>query len=332
MPLLNVQDLVVRFRLPHASFDAVDHVSFAIEAGQTLALVGESGCGKTLTALALLRLLPAQAQSTATAIQLGGRDLTTLTAREMRGVRGKGIGMVFQEALTALNPVYTIGEQVSESLRLHEGMTRRAAAARVEELFREVGLPDPGRLARSFPHQLSGGQRQRAMIALALACRPALLIADEPTTALDVSLQAQIIDLLLRLQEERNIAILLITHDLGIVAEMAHQVAVMYAGQIVEQAPCRTLFAQPLHPYTRALLASLPQLAATGAADANAGPSARRLAAIAGTVPDPSRLPSGCRFAPRCAQALEACGKLQELQEIQAGQGVRCARAKEWLA
>jgi len=323
--LLTVQDLVVQFRLPRATFRAVDHVSFAIDAGRTLALVGESGCGKTLTALALLRLLPAAARAEARAICLAGRELTELGSREIRGVRGKDIGMIFQEPLSAFNPVYSVGEQVGEGLRLHENLTRRAAAARVVELLREVGLPNPGRLARSFPHQLSGGQRQRAMIAMALACRPALLIADEPTTALDVSLQAQIIDLLLDLQARRGVAILLITHDLGIVAEMAHQVAVMYAGQIVEQADCRTLFARPLHPYTRALLASLPRLGDS------ANGAAARLAAIAGTVPDPSRLPPGCRFAPRCPQAQEACGTPQTLLELRPGQAARCRRAEEWL-
>jgi len=323
--LLTVDNLSVRFHLPRGAFAAVDGVSFHIEAGQTLALVGESGCGKTLTALSLLRLLPPQAQAEARSIRLGSRELTDLGEKEMRAIRGKDIGMVFQEPLTALNPVWTVGEQAAEGLRLHEKMSRRAAAARVVELLRDVGLPDAGQLARSYPHQLSGGQRQRAMIAQAIACRPALLIADEPTTALDVSLQAQIIDLLLRLQAELKLAILLITHDLGIVAEMAHRVAVMYAGQVVEQADCRTLFAQPLHPYTRALLASLPQL----------GPAANgtgKLAAIAGTVPDPAQLPPGCRFAPRCAQAIEACNRPQELLELKPGHQVRCGRAGEGLA
>jgi oligopeptide/dipeptide ABC transporter ATP-binding protein len=243
----------------------------------------------------------------------------------MRAVRGKEIGMIFQEPLTALNPVYTVGEQVAEGLRLHENMSRRAAGARAVELLKEVGLPVPRQAARAYPHQLSGGQRQRAMIAQAVACRPALLIADEPTTALDVSLQAQIIDLLLRLQSERQLAILLITHDLGIVAEMAQRVAVMYAGQVVEQAECRALFAQPSHPYTRALLASLPQLTA-------AGNGSGKLAAIGGSVPEPTRIPAGCRFAPRCALAVEACHRPQDLLELKTGHWARCNRAKEGIA
>jgi len=320
--LLSVDDLSVRFRLPGGSFAAVDGVSFSIEAGQTLALVGESGCGKTLTALALLRLLPPGAECSARSISLRGQELTGLPERGMRAVRGKDIGMVFQEPLTALNPVYTVGEQVAEGLRLHEGLTRRAAAARAVELLKDVGLPDPRRAARAYPHQLSGGQRQRAMIAQAIACQPALLIADEPTTALDVSLQAQIIDLLLHLREERNLAILLITHDLGVVAEMGQRVAVMYAGQVVEQADCRTLFARPAHPYTRALLASLPQLT-------TAQSSSGKLAAIDGTVPEPNRLPPGCRFAPRCPLAVEGCQRPQDLLQQETGHWARCHRAQE---
>jgi oligopeptide/dipeptide ABC transporter ATP-binding protein len=322
VPLLTVDDLSVRFRLPGGSFAAVDGVSFSIEAGQTLALVGESGCGKTLTALSLLRLLPPHAQCTARSLSLNGRELPGLSEPGMRAVRGKDIGMIFQEPLTALNPVYTVGEQIAEGLRWHENLSRRAAAARAIELLKEVGLPVPRQAAGAYPHQLSGGQRQRAMIAQAVACRPALLIADEPTTALDVSLQAQIIDLLMRLQSERKLAILLITHDLGIVAEMAQRVAVMYAGQVVEQADCRMLFARPAHPYTRALLASLPQLAADGVDGSG------KLPAIGGTVPEPTRLPSGCRFAPRCSRAVDACQQPQSLLELSAGHWARCHLAR----
>jgi peptide/nickel transport system ATP-binding protein/oligopeptide transport system ATP-binding protein len=316
MPLLEVRNLSVRF----GAAPAVDGVSFGLAEGQTLALVGESGCGKTLTALSVLRLTPPTARVSADAISLRDRELTRLSGREMRGVRGKEVGVVFQDPLTALNPVWPVGEQVAEGLRLHEGLSRRAAWGRAVEALREVGIADPARRASEYPHQLSGGMRQRAMIAAALACRPPLLIADEPTTALDVTLQAQIIDLLLRLREERRLTILLITHDLGVVAELAHRVAVMYAGQVVESADAATLFRRPLHPYTRALLAAVPRL------DGAAG---RRLAAIDGTVPDPTRYPPGCRFAPRCPHALEACGEPQELREWEPGHLVRCGRAGE---
>jgi oligopeptide/dipeptide ABC transporter ATP-binding protein len=316
MSLLDIRNLSVRF----GRAAAVDGVSVAVAEGQTLALVGESGCGKTLTALSVLRLTPPAAAVAAEGIALRGRELTRLSEREMRGVRGKEVGVVFQDPLTALNPVWPVGEQVAEGLRLHEGLTRRTAWARAVEALREVGIADPARRASEYPHQLSGGMRQRAMIAAALACRPPLLIADEPTTALDVTLQAQIIDLLLRLREERRLSILLITHDLGVVAELAHHVAVMYAGQVVESADVRTLFRRPLHPYTRALLSAVPRLD---------GGKGRRLAAIDGTVPDPTRYPPGCRFAPRCPHALEACRQSQELREWEPGHLVRCGRAGE---
>jgi oligopeptide/dipeptide ABC transporter ATP-binding protein len=315
-PLLDIRNLSVRF----GGAAAVEGVSVAVQEGETLALVGESGCGKTLTALAVLRLAPPAAALAAESIALRGRELTRLSEREMRGVRGKEVGVVFQDPLTALNPVWPVGEQVAEGLRLHEGLGRRAAWARAVEALREVGIADPARRASEYPHQLSGGMRQRAMIAAALACRPPLLIADEPTTALDVTLQAQIIDLLLRLREDRRLSILLITHDLGVVAELAHRVAVMYAGQVVESADVRTLFRRPLHPYTRALLSAVPRLD---------GATGRRLAAIDGTVPDPTRYPPGCRFAPRCPHAREACRKAQELRELEPGHLVRCGRAAE---
>jgi ABC-type dipeptide/oligopeptide/nickel transport system ATPase component len=259
-PLFTVRNLSVRLKSAHGSFLAVNRVSFSLSAGQTLALVGESGCGKTLTALALLRLLPAQAHGEAESIRFRGRELTTCTEREYRDLRGKDLAMIFQEPMTALNPVFTVGEQVAEGLRLHERLGRRAAWERAVAGLDEVGIPDPRRRARAYPHQLSGGMRQRVLLAVALACRPALLIADEPTTALDMTTQAKIVDLLQGLQAERQFALLLITHDLGLVAEMAQQVAVMYAGQVVEQAEVTTLFARPLHPYTRALLASVPRL------------------------------------------------------------------------
>jgi len=316
MSLLDVRNLSVRV----STATAVEGVSFAVADGETLALVGESGCGKTLTALSVLRLTPPAAVIEAQSVVLRGRELTRLTDRQMRDVRGKEVGVVFQDPLTALNPVWSVGEQVAEGLRLHDGLGRRAAWERAVEALREVGIADPGRRASEYPHQLSGGMRQRAMIAAALACRPPLLIADEPTTALDVTLQAQIIDLLLYLREERRLSILLITHDLGVVAELAHRVAVMYAGQVVESADVATLFRRPLHPYTRALLAAVPRL------DGGAG----RLVTIEGAVPDPSRYPAGCRFAPRCPSALEACRQPQELRELEPGHWVRCGRAGEW--
>ncbi|HKI33823.1 MAG TPA: ABC transporter ATP-binding protein [Gemmataceae bacterium] len=316
-PLLDIRNLSVRF----GAAPAVDGVSFTVAEGETLALVGESGCGKTLTALSVLRLTPPAAVVEAESIALHRRELTRLSEREMRQVRGKEVGVVFQDPLTALNPVWPVGEQVAEGLRLHEGLGRRAAWERTVEALREVGIADPRRRASEYPHQLSGGMRQRAMIAAALACRPPLLIADEPTTALDVTLQAQIIDLLLRLREERRLSILLITHDLGVVAELAHRVAVLYAGQVVESAGVAALFRRPLHPYTRALLSAVPRV------DGQAG---RRLATIEGAVPDPTRYPSGCRFAPRCPHALEPCREPQELREWEAGHWVRCGRAGEW--
>jgi peptide/nickel transport system ATP-binding protein len=322
MPLLDVRNLSIRFPARVGTVAAVDGVSFAVAEGETLALVGESGCGKTLTALAVLRLTPPAAAVAADGIALRGRELTVLSEREMRRVRGKEVGFVFQDPLTALNPVWSVGEQVAEGLRLHEGLGRREAWERAVEALREVGIADPRRRASEYPHQLSGGMRQRAMIAAALACRPPLLIADEPTTALDVTLQAQIIDLLLQLREERRLSILLITHDLGVVAELAHRVAVMYAGQVVESAEVGTLFRRPLHPYTRALLSAVPRL------DRGNG---QRLTTIEGAVPDPTRYPPGCRFAPRCPHALEVCRHLQELRELEPRHQVRCCRIEELM-
>jgi oligopeptide/dipeptide ABC transporter ATP-binding protein len=313
--LLEVRNLSVRF----GAVAAVEGVAFAVAEGETLALVGESGCGKTLTALSVLRLTPPAAAVAADGITLRGRELTRLPERAMRALRGKEVGVIFQDPLTALNPVWPVGEQVAEGLRLHEGLGRRAAWGRAVEALREVGIADPQRRASEYPHQLSGGMRQRAMIAAALACRPPLLIADEPTTALDVTLQAQVLDLLLRLREERRLSILLITHDLGVVAELAHRVAVMYAGQVVESAPVAVLFRRPRHPYTRALLSAVPRLDDGGL----------RLATIDGTVPDPTRYPPGCRFAPRCPLALEACRQPQELRELEPRHWVRCVRAGE---
>jgi peptide/nickel transport system ATP-binding protein len=321
MSLLDVRNLSVRFPMKGGAVTVVAGVSFAVAEGETLALVGESGCGKTLTALAVPRLLPAAARLEADSITLHGRELTGLPERALRAVRGKEVGVVFQDPLTALNPVWPVGEQVAEALRLHEKLGRRAAWERAVAALEEVGIADPRRRAAEYPHQLSGGMRQRALIAAALACRPPLLIADEPTTALDVSVQAQIIDLLLHLREQRRLSILLITHDLGVVAELAHRVAVVYAGQVVEQAGAAALFRRPLHPYTRALLAALPRL--------DAPPGRRRLATVEGAVPDPARPAEGCRFAPRCPYAADACHKAQLLREVEPGHQVRCGRVEE---
>jgi peptide/nickel transport system ATP-binding protein/oligopeptide transport system ATP-binding protein len=293
----------------------VDGVSFRLAAGETLALVGESGCGKTTTALALLRLLPAGTRLEAKSVSLAGRELTRLREKEMRALRGKDIAMVFQDPLAALNPVYTVGEQIAEVVRCHEKLGRYAGWERAVASLNEAGLPDPRCQARAYPHQLSGGMRQRVLIAMALACRPSVLIADEPTAALDVSLQGQIIDLLRRLQAEHRLAILLISHDLAVVAELAHHVAVMYAGQIVEQADVATFFKEPRHPYSRVLLAS------SRAVDTAAPPE--------GNAPDPARLGEGCRFAPRCRHALSACLQPQTLIELTPGLWVRCGRALE---
>jgi len=321
MALITVENLSVAFPSGRP-FKAVDGVSFDIEAGKTLALVGESGCGKTMTALGIMRLAPTAAEVTADAVTLGEVDLSRLSERELRQARGKAVSLVFQDPLNALNPVFTVGEQVAEGLRLHEGLSRKAAWSKAVEQLREVGVPAAEQRAKQYPHELSGGLRQRAMIAMAIACRPPFLMADEPTTALDVTVQADIIDLFLRLQAERDMALLLITHDLGVVAEMAHEVAVMYAGRLVEQAAVEELFGAPLHPYTQDLLASVPSVA----------DPAHRLTAIEGAVPDLAALPPGCAYAPRCRHAVEACHEPQELAEVAPAHCVRCCRAKEWLS
>ena len=287
------------FDLPGGlSAPAVSDVSFHVGAGETLCLVGESGSGKSVTALSILRLVQPPGRIAAGRIAFQGRDLLTLGEREMQKVRGAGIALVFQEPMTALNPVFTIGNQIEETLAVHGIARGRAARERAVELLDAVSIPDASRRVRDYPHQLSGGLRQRALIALALACNPALVIADEPTTALDVTIQAQILDLLRSLQARFRLALLLITHDLGVVAEMADRVAVMYAGRIVEEAPVRELFRDPRHPYTRGLLGSIP-----------GGAHGGRLQAIPGTVPPLSSLPPGCLFAPRCASRLEPCDK-----------------------
>jgi peptide/nickel transport system ATP-binding protein len=296
--LLSVEQLTTVFDLPAGPAAAVNDVSFHVNAGETLCLVGESGSGKSVTAMSILRLVQPPGRIARGRIVFRDRDLMTLGERDMQKVRGAGIALVFQEPMTALNPVFTIGNQIEETLAVHGVATGHAARNRAVELLEAVSIPDAARRVRDYPHQLSGGLRQRALIALALACNPALVIADEPTTALDVTIQAQILDLLRGLQQRLGLALLLITHDLGVVAEMADRVAVMYAGRIVEEALVRDLFRDPRHPYTRGLLGSIP-----------GGAHGGRLQAIPGTVPAIGNLPPGCPFAPRCASRFEPCDK-----------------------
>jgi oligopeptide/dipeptide ABC transporter ATP-binding protein len=315
VPLLEIRDLRTSFATPDGEVRAVDGVSFALEAGETLGLVGESGCGKSATALSILRLVPAPGRIGGGAILFAGRDLLQLDERALRALRGRDIGMVFQEPLSALNPVVAVGEQIAETVRLHQRLSRRAARARAVEMLRLVELPDPEQRATAFPHQLSGGMRQRVMLAMALACHPRLLIADEPTTALDVTIQAQMLDLLVRLRQQLGMAVLLITHDLGVVAERVERVVVMYAGRIVEQGSVADVLHAPLHPYTRGLLASVPRL----------GARQRRLDAIPGMVPDLAHLPTGCRFRDRCADAVAICAAADPpLYDIGRGRRAAC--------
>jgi len=315
--LLAVDDLHVAFPTPAGAAYAVDGVSLRLDAGQTLGLVGESGCGKTLTALALLRLVPPPGR-VAGRIAFAGRDLLGLDEPAMRAVRGAEIGMVFQEPMTALNPVLTIGAQIAEAVELHATRGRRAAWARAVEMLRLVEIADPERRAAAYPHQLSGGMRQRALLAMALAARPKLLIADEPTTALDVTIQAQILDLLGRLQRELSMALLLVTHDLGVVAERADRVAIMYAGRIVESGAAAAVLGTPRHPYTRGLLASIPRVGAA---------RQTRLAAIPGVVPDLLARPSGCRFRDRCGDAIADCARVDPpSRDLGDGREAACIR------
>ena len=298
-PLLEVRDLRTYFRTDAGLARAVDGVGFAIRAGEVVGIVGESGSGKSVTSLSIMRLLPQPPAEilAGSSIRLRGRELLDLQDQAMREIRGADIAMIFQEPMTSLNPVYTVGDQIAESLRVHRRMDRRTARDRAVELLRLVGMPDPDTRVDSFPHQMSGGQRQRVMIAIALACEPALLIADEPTTALDVTIQAQILELLASLRQRLGTAILLITHDLGVVAEVCDRVVVMYAGQVVEQATVHELFERPRHPYTQGLLRAIPRL----------GRRAERLAVIPGTVPAATDWPQGCRFHPRCPYAWDRC-------------------------
>jgi len=312
MALLEVENLQTHFRTPEGVNRAVDGVSFTVEAGETVAIVGESGCGKSVTANSIMRLVPQPPGSIAGAIRFEGRDLLKLSEPAMRKIRGDDISMVFQEPMTSLNPVLTIGRQIAEPLRLHQGLTRNQVEQRVVEMLSVVGIAEPRRRAREYPHQLSGGMRQRVMIAIALACRPKLLIADEPTTALDVTIQAQILSLMADLKQRFGSAIIVITHDLGVVAEIARRVMVMYAGRKVEEAPVAELFRSPRHPYTRGLLGAVPKLGSS-LADAQT-----RLAEIPGVVPSLKQRIAGCVFASRCALAADLCRRVAPALEEKA--------------
>jgi len=303
--VLEVENLQTVFYTRAGLAKAVDGVSFSLARGATLAIVGESGCGKSVTALSLMRLVAdPPGRIVGGSVKLDGVDLLTLDEAAMRGIRGNQISMVFQEPMTSLNPVMTIGRQIGESLILHQGMSQKAALGRAIEMLQLVGIPEPKQRVKEYPHQLSGGMRQRAMIAMALACNPKVLIADEPTSALDVTIQAQILDLISKLQRELGTAVILITHDLGVVAETAERVIVMYAGRKVEEAGVGELFARPLHPYTRGLMNPIPRLALMRR---EAGPAVERLQEIPGMVPALSNLPQGCIFAPRCTFADDKC-------------------------
>jgi peptide/nickel transport system ATP-binding protein len=318
-PLLEIENLKVIFHGDRGSVThAVDGLDLTIHRGQTLGLVGESGCGKTVTALSVMGLLPKASAEVSGRIRFDGAELLSLSDRAMRNLRGDRLAMIFQEPMTSLNPSYSIGEQIAESLVRHRGLSRGEAWARTIELLRLVKIPSPEQRVDDYPHRLSGGMRQRAMIALALACDPELLIADEPTTALDVTIQAQILELMRDLKASTGIAIILITHDLGVVAEICDHVAVMYAGEIVEYAPVGALFAAPQHPYTIGLLGSIPRFDA----------KAEELAAIEGMVPSLAELPTGCRFAPRCPLVRERCRQTSPpLAAVGPGHRSRCIRA-----
>lgn len=316
--LLQVKDLKTHFPTRSGLVRAVDGVSFHVDRGELLGLVGESGCGKSITALSVMRLVARPGKIVGGEIFFDGRDLLKLSDSEMRQMRGDDIAMIFQDPMTSLNPVFTVGEQIAEALRLHRKLSSQEAKLAAVEAMREVAIPDPSRRAADYPHQLSGGMRQRVMIAMALACNPRLLIADEPTTALDVTIQAQILELLNDLRTQRDLAVLLITHDLGVVAEVADRVAVMYTGRIVEESPVNELFARPKHPYTEGLLRSVPKLTADRVV------KSQRLETIEGTVPSPTDLPKGCHFAPRCSHRMPRCSEDIPLYQLDGDVQVRC--------
>jgi peptide/nickel transport system ATP-binding protein/oligopeptide transport system ATP-binding protein len=319
--LLDVENLTTAFMTERGEVNAIEDVSFSLKPGEILGIVGESGSGKSVTALSIMGLLPSPpARIAAGLVRFDGQVLTGLSERQMQPIRGPGIGMIFQEPMTSLNPVFSIGEQIMETIRAHERLAPAALRARAIAMLDKVGIPAAARRLDDYPHQMSGGQRQRVMIAMALACQPRLLIADEPTTALDVTIQAQILDLLMDLRDEFGMGIIIITHNMGVIAETADRVLVMYAGRVIEQAPVARIFDQPLHPYTRGLLECVPSLTE----------DRPRLVAIPGTLPEPPRRPPGCRFAPRCAMAQPACtAAVPLLESLQPEHSAACFRARE---
>jgi len=321
-PLLDIAGLSTIFNTDDGAIRAVDDVSFSINRGQTLGIVGESGCGKSVTGLSILQLQsPGHIEKGQIHYYKSNKDLpidiTQLAPKseEMRSIRGNDIAMIFQEPMTSLNPVYTIGNQISEAVILHQQVSKKEARSRSIEMLERVGIPAPHKRVDDYPHQFSGGMRQRAMIAMALSCNPSLLIADEPTTALDVTIQAQVLDLMRELQEELGMAIMMITHDLGVIAEITNEIVIMYAGRVVEKGNLDQIFYHPLHPYTRGLLASIPVLGTE---------SRERLHSISGSVPRPSAMPPGCAFAPRCAERFEHCDEMPELKAVGEHSSVRC--------
>ncbi len=328
--VLQVEDLQTHFFTAIGQVRAVDGVSYALKAGETLGVVGESGCGKSVTALSILRLVASPpGRIVGGAVRFQGRNLLQLSDAEMERIRGNEISMIFQEPMTSLNPLYTVGTQIAEAVALHQGLSKKDAWDRAVDMLRRVSIPEPEKRAHAYPHQMSGGMRQRVMIAMALSCNPKVLIADEPTTALDVTIQAQILDLMRELQETTGTAIILITHDMGVVAENADRVVVMYAGRKVEEAPGRDLFDNPGHPYTRGLLGSIPHLDAA----ARKTRTRPRLAEIKGMVPSLFKLPSGCSFAPRCGFATEHCTRVvPPLSEHKPGHFVACWHADKLLS
>lgn len=318
-PLLQIDNLKIAFIEDKAHKVVTDNVSFSVNQAEILCIVGESGCGKSVTALSIMGLLPSNAKVVNGEVLFEGKDLLKLNEKELDQIRGNEISMVFQDVMNSLNPSFTIGNQIIETIRIHMGYDKKKARAYALELLDKVGLPDTEALLKKYPHMLSGGMRQRAMIAMALACNPKLIIADEPTTALDVTIQLQIMQLLLKLRDELKMSIILITHDIGVVAELADRVIVMYAGQFMEEAPVDTLFEKPVHPYTQALLEAIPSIY-----DNNV----RKLVSIQGNVPDNYDLLEGCRFADRCPYAIDYCRKKQDFSEIEPGHYARCRLAK----
>jgi len=319
LDLLDIQGLTTHFFTRAGVIKAIHNLSLRLQKGRVLGLVGESGCGKTVTALSILNLVPYPGKIVSGKIFFEGQDLLALSADEMRTIRGAKISMIFQEPMTALNPVFTVGNQIAEVLTAHQDVSKQQAMDAAVELLRSVGIPSPEKRVKEYPHQLSGGMRQRVMIAMAIACKPSLILADEPTTALDVTIQAHILELLGTIQAEMGMAMILVTHDLGLIAERAHEVAVMYAGRIVEQTNTRELFANPQHPYTRGLMASIPRPVQAGKT---------RLKTIPGTVPRLTDLPKGCTFSPRCEIKTAQCVVEPELVEVQQGHLVRCWEAR----